>query len=243
MRMGISASAGVLLYGPPGCAKTTLVRAFARFSQATFVSLAAADVFSPFVGAAEAVVRQAFARARQCSPCVIFIDEIDSLVGNRGEHTSEVNSRVLATLLNEMDGIDTSTSEDDRVIVVGATNRPWAIDAALLRPGRLDSLIFVGLPDDECRQRMTQMFLKTVPHERGEEIVQTVVRRTEGWTGAEVEQMLREAVFHSWRNSHATQIEPLLSLEDVLTAIAAVQPAVTNDVVGQYIRFADNRVS
>jgi len=151
--LGLSPPRGILLFGPPGCAKTTLARAAAGASGVAFVSLAPADVYaSSYVGEAEAVVRRAFTLARSASPCILFFDEIDAIIGaetggpfdngrggsgmNRG-HSAE--ARVLSTFLNEMDGIDGSTK--DGVLVLGATNRPWTLDAALLRPGKFVSHI------------------------------------------------------------------------------------------------------
>jgi SpoVK/Ycf46/Vps4 family AAA+-type ATPase len=161
--LGLTAPRGILLYGPPGCAKTTLARAAAGASCVSFLSLSPADVFaSSFVGEAEAIVRRAFTLARSVAPCVLFFDEIDAIVGsssaavtatsmNRSSHSSE--ARILSTFLNEMDGID---SELDGVLVLGATNRPWTLDAALVRAGRLEKLIYVPPPDLVGRRALFQ---------------------------------------------------------------------------------------
>jgi SpoVK/Ycf46/Vps4 family AAA+-type ATPase len=161
--LGLTAPRGILLYGPPGCAKTTLARAAAGASGVSFLSLSPADVFaSSYVGEAEAIVRRAFTLARSVAPCVLFFDEIDAIVGsssasvtatsmNRSSHSSE--ARILSTFLNEMDGID---SDLDGVLVLGATNRPWTLDAALVRAGRLEKLIYVPPPDLEGRRALFQ---------------------------------------------------------------------------------------
>jgi transitional endoplasmic reticulum ATPase len=139
-RLGVVPQKGILLYGPPGCAKTTLVRALAASSGAAFVPLSSADVYSPFVGEAEAVIRRVFHRARSVSPTIVFLDEVEALVGardlagsgrgaGRGGGGDEVQTRILATLLTEMDGVQPTAG----LLVVGATNRPDLVDAALLR--------------------------------------------------------------------------------------------------------------
>jgi len=166
---------GVLLYGPPGCAKTLLVKAVAASCKATFVSLAAADVYSPMVGDAEASVRQAFALARKCSPALLFFDELDALVVDRGASgggsSSSVEARVLSTFLNEMDGIRgggatggqhdaDSSNRHDEVLVVAATNRPKSLDAALLRPGRFEASVHIPAPDAQAREAILAVHLR-----------------------------------------------------------------------------------
>ena len=175
-RLGMSAPRGILLHGPPGCAKTSLARAAAGASGVAFLSLSPADVYaSSYVGDAEAVVRRAFALARSASPCVLFFDEIDSIIGaegscggksgglngmNRG-HSAE--ARVLSTFLNEMDGVDGSA--EDGVLVLAATNRPWTLDVALLRPGRLEKIIYVPPPDVQGRRSILQMQCRQWHHQ------------------------------------------------------------------------------
>ena len=142
-----------MLHGPPGCSKTTIVQAVSNASNSAFFSLSGADIYSPFVGDAERVIRQLFSRARSSQPSLIFLDEIDAMVGRRdmgsGEssQSSGVQSRILSTLLNEMDGVNAS----DKILVIAATNRIHLIDPALLRPGRFDILLNVPKPDIESR--------------------------------------------------------------------------------------------
>jgi SpoVK/Ycf46/Vps4 family AAA+-type ATPase len=156
--LGLSPPRGVLLHGPPGCAKTTLARAAAGSAGVAFLSLSPADVYSSsYVGEAESVVRRAFDLARSAAPCVLFFDELDSIIGGEDEGSghgmdrgSSAEARVLSTFLNEMDGVDGSV--EDGVLVLGATNRPGTLDAALLRPGRFDRVIYVP-PPDECGRK------------------------------------------------------------------------------------------
>lgn len=156
--LGLSPPRGVLLHGPPGCAKTTLAKAAAGSAGVAFLSLSPADVYSSsYVGEAESVVRRAFDLARSAAPCVLFFDELDSIIGGEDEGSghgmgrgSSAEARVLSTFLNEMDGVDGSV--EDGVLVLGATNRPGTLDAALLRPGRFDRVIYVP-PPDECGRK------------------------------------------------------------------------------------------
>ena len=163
--LGLRPPRGVLLHGPPGCAKTTLARAAAGAAGVAFLSLGPADVYSTsYVGDAEAAVRRAFDLARSASPCVLFFDEIDAIVacgdgGGGGGHgmgrESSAEARVLSTFLNEMDGVDGSA--EDGVLVLGATNRPGSLDAALLRPGRFDRVVYVPPPDEDGRRAILSM--------------------------------------------------------------------------------------
>jgi SpoVK/Ycf46/Vps4 family AAA+-type ATPase len=155
----------VLLHGPPGCAKTTLARAAAGSAGVAFLSLGPADVYATsYVGDAEAVVRRAFDLARSAAPCVLFFDEIDAIVAtdDQGGHGMgrgpSAEARVLSTFLNEMDGVDGSV--EDGVLVLGATNRPGSLDAALLRPGRFDRVVYVPPPDEAGRKAILSMECK-----------------------------------------------------------------------------------
>lgn len=160
--LGLFPPRGILLHGPPGCAKTTLARAAAGASGVAFLSLSPAQVYaSSYVGEAEAVVRRSFLLARSAAPCILFFDEIDSIFGvGDGGRGSSAEARVLSTFLNEMDGVDNKSSGKDGVLVLGATNRPWTLDSALLRPGRLgDTIIYIPPPDAEARLAILQMHL------------------------------------------------------------------------------------
>ncbi|KAM4829022.1 ATPase family gene 2 protein homolog B isoform 2-T4 [Thomomys bottae] len=166
VRMGLTPPKGILLCGPPGCAKTTLVRALATSFHCSFVSVSGADLFSPFVGESEKVLSQVFRQARANTPAIVFLDEIDSILGSRSVSNSgcDVQERVLSVLLNELDGVGFKTIErrgsksnqqefqevfNCHVMIVAATNRPDVLDDALLRPGRLDQIIYIPPPDQK----------------------------------------------------------------------------------------------
>lgn len=142
-RIGLTAPAGVLLYGPPGCGKTLVARAVSNESKANFISIKGPELLNKYVGESEKAVRSLFKRAKSSAPCVIFFDELDSLVPKRGSSGDNNSSeRVVNQLLTEMDGLE----DRKGVFVIAATNRPDIIDPAMLRPGRLDKLLYVPLP-------------------------------------------------------------------------------------------------
>lgn len=175
---------GLLMYGPPGCSKTLLVRALAREAELNFLAVKGAELISMYVGESERAVREIFRKARAASPSIIFFDEIDSIAA-RGRPGSELN--VLTTLLNEMDGFE----ELRGVFVVAATNKPEVIDGALLRPGRFDSVVYIGLPDEEARREILQtQFEKSSYQCRAASSVQDdaeyFAQKMEGFSGAEV---------------------------------------------------------
>lgn len=145
--IGLSAPAGVLLYGPPGCGKTLVARAVSNESKANFISVKGPELLNKYVGESERAVRALFKRASQSAPCVIFFDELDSLCPKRGSENNSSGERVVNQLLTEMDGLD----ERVGVFIIAATNRPDIIDPAMLRPGRLDKLLYVPLPNAEDR--------------------------------------------------------------------------------------------
>ena len=158
--LGLKPSCGVLLHGPPGCGKTLLAKAIANESGASFISVKGPELLNKFVGESERAVRALFARGRASAPCVVFFDELDALVPRRGgDSSSQASERVVNQMLTEMDGLD----EKKQVFVVAATNRPDIIDPAILRPGRLDKLLYCPLPTAEVRAvSYTHLTLPTI---------------------------------------------------------------------------------
>lgn len=162
--IGVLNSGGVLLWGPPGCGKTLLAKAVANESGANFISVKGPELLNKYVGESERAVRQVFARARTSSPCVIFFDELDALVPRRDDSLSESSSRVVNTLLTELDGLEARV----QTYVIGATNRPDMIDPAMCRPGRLDKLLYVDLPNTLERIKILMTLTQKTPLQRQE---------------------------------------------------------------------------
>lgn len=202
-RMGINPPKGVLLYGPPGTGKTLLAKAVANESEANFIQVKGPSLLSMWVGKSEEGVRKIFERARQVSPCVVFFDEIDSLAGRRGGSYgggSKVTENVLNQLLAEMDGIEDLTN----VIVIGATNRPDILDPALMRPGRFDRIVYVSVPDKEGRLQILKIHTKNMPLDKSVDI-EKIAETTEGFTGADIESLAREAAMLALREDIETK--------------------------------------
>jgi transitional endoplasmic reticulum ATPase len=198
-RLGIRPAKGFLLYGPPGTGKTLLAKAVAREAEANFISTKSSDLLSKWYGESEQQISRLFARARQVAPCIIFIDELDSLVPARGAGGAgepQVTERVVNTLLAEMDGIE----EMQSVVVIGATNRPTLIDPALLRPGRLDELIYVTVPDKAGREHILNIHTKAMPLAKDVDL-SDLAARTEKFTGADLEDLTRRAGLAALRES------------------------------------------
>jgi ribosome biogenesis ATPase len=186
-RVGITAPTGVLLWGPPGCGKTLLAKAVANESKANFISIKGPELLNKYVGESERAVRQVFERARSSVPCILFFDELDALVPKREDSLSEASSKVVNTLLTELDGLSNRAG----IYVVAATNRPDMIDPAMLRPGRLGSSVYVDLPTaDERVEILKAIIKKALPQASQEEIanLEEVARdpRAEGYSGADL---------------------------------------------------------
>ena len=197
-RLGIRPAKGFLLYGPPGTGKTLLAKAVAREAEANFIATKSSDLLSKWYGESEQQIARLFSRARQVAPCVIFIDELDSLVPARGGGMGEpqVTERVVNTILAEMDGLE----ELQSVVVIGATNRPNLIDPALLRPGRFDELVYVSVPDEGGRRRILSIHTAKMPLADDVDL-DRLARRTDRFTGADLEDLVRRAGLFALRGS------------------------------------------
>jgi len=229
-RLGIRPAKGFLLYGPPGTGKTLLAKATARESEANFIATKSSDLLSKWYGESEQQIARLFARARQVAPTIIFIDELDSLVPARGAGLGEpqVTERVVNTILAEMDGLE----ELNNVVVIGATNRPNLIDPALLRPGRLDELIYVGTPDTAGRRRILAIHTEEMPLAKDVDL-ESLAQRTERFTGADLEDLVRRAGLTALRRGLEAKEVTMADFEAALTETRA---SVTPEMLEEYER-------
>ncbi|PSN61750.1 AAA-domain-containing protein [Corynespora cassiicola Philippines] len=217
--MGIDAPSGVLLWGPPGCGKTLLAKAVAAESGANFISVKGAEILSKYVGDSERAIRQIFTRARSSVPCVVFFDEMDALVPKRTSELHEASSRVVNALLAEMDG----TGDREGIYIVGASNRPEMIDDAILRPGRMDHQIYIGLPDSDGRVSIMKALLRKKSAFNIDLADVAKGECCEGFSGADLGSMVRLA--GQFAKDRGFRV---VSQEDMARAAGLIQPSVRN---------------
>ena len=228
-RLGIRPAKGFLLYGPPGTGKTLLAKAVAKEAEANFISMKSSDLLSKWYGESEQQIARMFQRARAVAPCVIFIDEIDSLVPARGSGQGEpqVTGRVVNTILAEMDGLE----ELQSVVVIGATNRPTLVDPALLRPGRFDELVYVGTPDRAGREHILKIHTGDMPL-AGDVDLAVLAKKTERFTGADLEDVVRRAGLGALKRLGGDVTE--VAMQDFETALEDSRATVTTDMEAEY---------
>lgn len=236
-RLGIEPPKGVLLHGPPGCGKTLLARAVANEAEANFFSINGPEIMSKFYGESEARLREIFQQAQQNAPSIIFIDELDAIAPKREEVTGEVERRVVAQLLALMDGL----SGRGNVIVIGATNRPNALDPALRRPGRFDREIEIGVPDKQGRLEILQIHTRGMPLAEDVDL-KKLAEMTHGYTGADLAALCRETAMKALRrylpqiNLEDERIPPEIlekmevKMEDFLNAFKEITPTAMREV-------------
>lgn len=233
-RLGVSPPRGVLLYGPPGCGKTYLVKAIAGTGKANVLSVKGAELLSKWVGDSERAVRELFRRAREAAPTLVFLDEVDALAPARGQGTDGgVTDRVVAALLTELDGV-----EDLRnVVVIGATNRPDLIDPALLRPGRLERLIYVPPPDGAARAAILRASSRAVPLDESVDL-DGLGEELDGFSAADCAALIREAALSAMRDSLEAST---VTLANVNTARERIRPSLDAAQVAWLETYAEKR--
>jgi transitional endoplasmic reticulum ATPase len=233
-RLGVAPPRGLLLYGPPGCGKTFLVKAIAGSGECNVLSVKGAELLSKWVGESERAVRELFRRAREAAPTLVFLDEVDALAPVRGQSTDGgTTDRVVAALLTELDGVESLRD----VVVVGATNRPDLIDPALLRPGRLERLVFVPPPDAEARAQILKAAGKGVPLDPAVDL-EDLGRRTAGFSAADCAALIREAALGAMRESMSAATVTAAHVE---AALAKARPSLDPAQVAALQAFADRR--
>lgn len=210
LKFGMNPSKGVLFYGPPGCGKTLLAKAIANECQANFISIKGPELLTMWFGESEANVREIFDKARQAAPCILFFDELDSIAKSRGSSAGDsgAGDRVINQVLTEMDGMNSKKN----VFIVGATNRPDIIDSAVMRPGRLDQLVYIPLPDEASRVSILKAALRKSPVAADVEL-EFLARNTAGYSGADLQEICQRAVKLAIRESIDKEIAKIRAKE------------------------------
>ncbi|KAG1814126.1 P-loop containing nucleoside triphosphate hydrolase protein [Suillus variegatus] len=227
-RLGVRPPKGLLLYGPPGCSKTILARACATESGVNFVAVKGPELLNKYVGESERAVRDIFSKARAASPSIIFFDEIDALGTSRssGSDSGTTHEGVLTSLLNEMDGVQELVG----VTIIAATNRPDVIDSALMRPGRLDRILYVGPPDHVGREEILKIRTRTMSVESDLDL-RAIAAMTDGCSGAEISSLCQEAALLTMQKDINA---PFIPQSAFVAAAGAIQRQITPDVIKKY---------
>uniref|UniRef100_A0A669DDP4 Transitional endoplasmic reticulum ATPase n=1 Tax=Oreochromis niloticus TaxID=8128 RepID=A0A669DDP4_ORENI len=245
LKFGMTPSRGVLFYGPPGCGKTLLAKAIANECQANFVSIKGPEMLTMWFGESEANVRDVFDKARQAAPCILFFDELDSIAKSRGGGAGDAGGaadRVINQILTEMDGM----SDKKNVFIIGATNRPDIIDPAILRPGRLDQLIYIPLPDKPSRTAILKANLRKSPVARDVDL-EYLSGITDGFSGADLTEIcqracklaIREAIEAEIKAERQRQNRPGIPMDEDFDPV----PEIRKDHFEEAMRFARRSVS
>jgi len=232
-QLGVKPPRGILLYGPPGTGKTLLAKAVANESEANFISIKGPEILSKWINETPQLVRKLFQKARQVSPTIVFIDEIDSIASRRepnlGSHHGGMNA--VEALLTEMDGLEDISD----IVIIGATNRPDILDTALLRTGRFDRFILTPVPDKKTREEIFKVHTKGMPLKDTD--IKKLAERTEGYVGSDIEAICREAAIISLRKDIKSKE---VTGEDFNEALKKVRPSVTKEIVKAYEEIKDS---
>lgn len=237
-RFQIKRGGGILLYGPPGTGKTMLAKAVASEIDAAFYTVRPSEIMSKWVGEAEQNIARLFSGARQHDRAVIFIDEVESLIPKRSHSGSTVMQRVVPQILAEMEGFGKEKRDETKAMLfIGATNEPWSLDSAVMRPGRFDEKIYIPLPDLEARREILSLHLRGKPLADGVSLDE-LAEMLEGYSGADIRRICEKASDIPFVESVKTGEERNIEMRDLLSAIHEVKPSVSPQSLEKFERFA-----
>ncbi len=231
----IRTGGGILLYGPPGTGKTMIAKAVAGELDATFFAIAPSEILNKWVGESEKNIRKLFDAARKCERAIVFIDEVEALTPPRREgEAGGVMQRVVPQILNELDGFD--RKEGHHLLFMGATNEPWNIDSAMLRPGRLDEKIYVGLPDAKARRQVLAMNLKDAPIEPAVDL-DALAAKLDGYSGADIAYLCRKVAEERFLDSVEKGDDKEIGKGDFERALLKLKPSVARVDLDRFAKF------
>lgn len=231
-RFGLEPPKGILLFGPPGCGKTMLMKALANELGVEMISVKCSDLMSKWYGESEGKVADLFKTARERSPCILFMDEIDAIAKRRDLYSADdVSPRLLSIMLSDMDGLDKSSG----VIVVATTNKPEMIDPAMMRPGRLDKIIYVPPPDYSERSDVIKVHLFGKPVAPDIDLNE-IAKKTERFSGADLANLVREAATVAMKRSMMTNVPSLIAMEDFRAIMPRIKPSISLRTIEEYER-------
>ena len=236
-RYAIASGGGLLLYGPPGTGKTMIAKAVAAEIDATMFVISPAQVLSKWVGEAEQNIKKLFDAAKSEPRSIIFIDEIEALVPSRRDSNSSVMTRVVPQILQELEGFD-RTSKSNPLLFIGATNEPWALDAAVMRPGRFDAKVYVPLPDEPARHRLLEIYLGKRPVAADVDFAD-LVRRTDGYSGADIKAIAEKSATIPFMDAVDGSAPRDITMKDLLGVLEQTPPSVRKKDLLRFERFRD----
>lgn len=227
---------GVILFGPPGCGKTFIAKATAGECKAKFIPVHITDILDPYIGVSEQNIKDIFSTARADKPAILFFDEIDAIGYHRSKSSSSHLRPLVDQLLSEMEGIDSGT---EHLLIIGATNMPWDVDPAFLRPGRFDKVIFVPPPDELARVEIFRLKLENRPIE--EVNLQVLARETELYSGADIENLIELATEYVISEIMSTGVERSIRMKDLLNAIKNSKPSTIDwlRTIKNYVKYSN----